>query len=102
MAEVNRAVSLVVKWAMAPAKIGKMRMGMARMPETSPTHRFDPVSSYMTQDCAAVRATAPMSKRAWEARRRAKPGIARTRRTWGGRRGREGRWSGVRADCFVC
>ena len=56
MAEVGRAVSLVVKWAMAPAKIGKVRMGIARMPETRPTQRFEPVSSYMAQDCAAVRA----------------------------------------------
>ena len=62
MAEVNRAVSLVVKWAMAPSKIGKMRMGMARMPETSSARRFDPVSWYITQDWAAVRAMAPMSK----------------------------------------
>ena len=96
MAEVIRAVSLVVKWAMAPAKT-KTRMGMACMPETSSAHRFDPVSSYITQDWAAVRATAPMSKRAWEARRHAKPEISKTRRTWGGR-GRAGRAVGSVAD----
>ena len=72
------------------------------MPEDqNPTHRFEPVRSYITHDWAAVRATAPMSKRACEARRRAKPGMAKTRTTWGGRRRREGR-SGVCADCFVC
>ena len=81
MAEVRRAISLVVKWATAPAKMGRMRMGMGRMPETSPTQRLESVRAYMTQDWAAVRATAPMSKRGWEVRRRAKPGIARTRRT---------------------
>ena len=72
----------------APAKMGRMRMGMERMPETSPTQRLESVRAYMTHDCKAVRATAPMSKRASDAKRRAKPGIARTRRTWGGRRGR--------------
>ena len=47
--------------AMAPVNIGKSKTGTARMPETKPTHRFDPVKSYITHDCAAVRATAPMS-----------------------------------------
>ena len=83
IAEVRRAVSLVVRWAMAPAKT-KTRMGMACMPETSPTQRLESVRAYMTHDWAAVRATAPMSKRAWKASRRVKPGMARTRTTWGG------------------
>ena len=61
IAEVRRAVSLVVRWAMAPAKT-KTRMGMVCMPETSSARRFDPVSWYITQDWAAVRAMAPMSK----------------------------------------
>ena len=61
---------------------------MERIPEASPTHRFEPVRSYMTHDCAAVRATAPMSKSASDARRRANPGIASTRRTCVGRLGR--------------
>ena len=60
-------------------------MGIERMPEARPTHRFEPVRSYMTHDWAAVRATAPMSKRASDANRRAKPGMAKTRRTRGGR-----------------
>ena len=58
---------------------------MDRTPETIPTQRLDPVRSYMTHDWAAVRATAPMSKRASDVRRRAKPGMAKTWRTRGGR-----------------
>ena len=78
-----RSFRLSNRSAMAPAKMGKTRMGSARMPETRPTQRFEPVRSYITQDCAAVRATAPMSKRAWEASRRVKPGMASTRRRAG-------------------
>ena len=51
---------------------------MERIPETSPTQRLESVRAYMTHDCKAVRATAPMSKRVWEASRCVKPGMAKT------------------------
>ena len=75
MAEVNGAVSLVVK-------MGRMRIGSGSdAGGPNPTRKFEPMRSYVTHDCAAVRATAPMSNRACEARRRAKPGMAKTRTT---------------------
>ena len=39
--------------------------------------------SYVTHDCAAVRAITPMSKNVSEAMRRANPGMARIRAAWG-------------------